>query len=226
MLAIVVSNSHSWGNPCRVSECFSFNEPVRKRGGGGGRALWESEMLSFVLHSPPVFPEPLLQTFFAQKIKKIKKKPHHARTGFQFCAITPVPPTFLASRSLSSPFLFGSSPLLLKFLARPSRPLFPSDSELVRQERLAVTLLSSPVPKYPPALSSVSRKTEEGGMDEPSGEDGRMRRFKPGSGDINLDAAGGSPCDLCSLRRGRCRRVVSDSLAAPFPSWSLFSIIH
>lgn len=38
-------------------------------------------------------------------------------------------------------------------------------------------------------------------MDEPSREDGRMRRFQPRSRDINLGAAGGSPCDLCSLRR-------------------------
>lgn len=38
-------------------------------------------------------------------------------------------------------------------------------------------------------------------MDEPSRENGRMRRFQPRSGDINLGAAGGSPCDLCSLRR-------------------------
>lgn len=51
-------------------------------------------------------------------------------------------------------------------------------------------------------------------MDEASGEDGRMRRFKSGSGDINLEAAGGSPCDLCQPLPGRCRRVVSDSLTA------------
>lgn len=38
-------------------------------------------------------------------------------------------------------------------------------------------------------------------MDEPSRGDGRMRRFRPRSGDINLGAAGGSPCDLCWLRR-------------------------
>lgn len=102
------------GESLRSFKTFPYNESARKS---------QSEML------PSVFPAPLSDTFFAPK------KRHHARPGFRFCAITRVSQTSLASRSLTStssepliPFLFGSSPLLLKFLARPACPLFPSDS--------------------------------------------------------------------------------------------------
>lgn len=229
MQATAVSSSHSWANRCTVSECFPLMSLWESRE-KGFEGKWDASLCAALASC-------FSRTFIAHFLlpRKLASRSNGFSLLHYYALFLKLPSTLGPShprpRLLSSPLLFGSSPLLLRFLRRPARPLFPSDSELVRQEGLAVTLLSSSVPKYPPALSSVRRKTEEeeGGVrvgvaDEPSREDGRMRRFKPRSEDINLDAAGGSQCDLCSL----CRDAAAESsptrsrrcfrLGACFPS--------
>lgn len=124
------------GDSLQSFRMFSFNEPVRRGEEGSFVGKWDA-LLCLALAS--CFSEPLLRTF--SKEKKIGITLEQALSSVLlhsfFKLSSPLCPSHPRPRCLSSPFWFGSSPLLLKFLARPSRPLFPSDSELVRQERLA-----------------------------------------------------------------------------------------
>lgn len=154
MEATAVSSSHSWGNRCALSKRFPIMS-LRERAKARCSPLCGARLLFFQLL--------YLTLFLPQKNGITLDRAFGSALLRAFLRLSS-PPGSLTSTSSEPliPFLFGSSPLLLKFLARPACPLFPSDSELVRQRGPAVTLFSSSVPKYPPSLSSVKRKTEEG----------------------------------------------------------------